>query len=234
MKKEEEGEEEEEEEEMDEEDESKPLLTVETMSVHTSQVRERSPDVKQEKEGASSSCAPDVTCKRNGIADGESEHHQSVETEEWKEETEEEGEEEKWSITAVVDEAPFSADLPTPTIPLQPQVWERRKRTSSVPQLPDRDEVVQPETPRESEGGVVGKEKPDFTASKRRRKESTPQILSGLVFCVVDYPQLMDAPTMEKWREVRKRERERAGACIVLLLAPAGSGTAWRRTDRGI
>ena len=232
--------EEEEEEEEEGEDGLKPLLTVETVSVHTTQVRKRSVAEEEEEQLAISSCAPEISGDR-GRPNGVSEPAETEMSPKVEEVVVEEKEREGISFVPVVDEPLFGGDLPTPTIPLQPEVLGRRKRTSSLAQLSDRDEVVQPETPREMEegmvlgekgtGGMMVGQKLDITVSKRRR-ESTPQILAGLVFCIVDYPQLMDSPTMDKWKEVSREGRD--GGCIVSLLTPVGGGAAWWRTDGGV
>lgn len=84
-------------------------------------------------------------------------------------------------------------DLATPTIPVP------------IALLTSDPKAICSETSVEVDKVLVSKDTQE--AKKRERRESGPQLLSGLVFCVVDYPQLMDNATMEKWREVGTENR---------------------------
>ena len=103
-------------------------------------------------------------------------------------------------------------EVPTPSIPLQRLELRRKRSLSAVAQLAERENSEQPETPVECERKKRREELMDVT-----RRESAPKILSDLVLCLVDYPQLMDSQTMEKWKEVDGR-RLNAYYCTVMFI----------------
>lgn len=102
----------------------------------------------------------------------------------------------------VMDEMFNNPEITTPTISIQHVEWESKRTTCTSSATRMTESVVkEPETPIESKGckglNVDGKELMGVV-----KKKSSPKILSDIIICLVDYPELVDSNTMKKWKEV--------------------------------